>query len=111
MANLLGSLSLLMNSVGISTGWRVIQGSPDFFSITKKMHNALQGGKINLTDRKKEIYRRVIRQNAIRNHLDHDLVIVHDPQPMAGLPKIFAQSYRNCYHTPHRKVIEFPRSR
>ncbi len=83
VANLLGSLSLLMNSVGITTGWRVIQGSPDFFSITKKMHNALQGGKINLTDRKKEIYRRVIRQNAIRNHLDHDLVIVHDPQPLA----------------------------
>jgi trehalose synthase len=83
VANLLGSLSLLMNSVGISTGWRVIQGSPDFFSITKKMHNALQGGKINLTDRKIEIYRRVIRQNAIRNHLDHDLVIVHDPQPLA----------------------------
>ncbi len=83
VANLLDSLSLLMNSVGITTGWRVIQGSPDFFSITKKMHNALQGGKINLTDRKKQIYRRVIRENAIRNHLDHDLVIVHDPQPLA----------------------------
>jgi trehalose synthase len=43
VAELLGSLTLLMNSLGIKTGWRVIQGSPDFFSITKKMHNALQG--------------------------------------------------------------------
>jgi trehalose synthase len=39
---LLGSLTLLMNSLGIETGWRTIHGPPDFFSVTKKMHNALQ---------------------------------------------------------------------
>ena len=42
VAELLSSVSLMMNSVGIKTGWRIIQGPPDFFSITKKMHNALQ---------------------------------------------------------------------
>ncbi len=52
------------------------------------MHNALQGGDIDLTDIKKQIYEEVAYENAIRNHLDHDLVIVHDPQP---LPMI------NCY--------------
>jgi trehalose synthase len=72
-----------MNCVGIKTGWRMIQGSPDFFSITKKMHNALQGGKINLTRRKLQIYEEVIYENSIRNHLDHDVVIIHDPQPLA----------------------------
>jgi trehalose synthase len=82
VAELLGSMTILMNSIGIKTGWRVIQGSPDFFSITKKMHNALQGGEINLTDRKKEIYEDVVFENAFRNHLDHDLVIIHDPQPL-----------------------------
>jgi trehalose synthase len=82
VAELLGSMTILMNSVGIKTGWRVIQGSPDFFSITKKMHNALQGGEINLTDRKKEIFEGVVYENAIRNHLEHDLVIIHDPQPL-----------------------------
>jgi trehalose synthase len=82
VAELLGSMTILMNSVGIKTGWRVIQGSPDFFSITKKMHNALQGGEINLTDRKKEIFEEVVYENAIRNHLEHDLVIIHDPQPL-----------------------------
>ena len=50
VAELLTSLTLLMNSVGIKTGWRVIQGAPDFFTITKKMHNALQGGEINLSE-------------------------------------------------------------
>jgi trehalose synthase len=82
VAELLGSMTILMNSAGIKTGWRVIQGSPDFFSITKKMHNALQGGEINLTDRKKEIFEEVVYENTIRTHLDHDLVIIHDPQPL-----------------------------
>jgi trehalose synthase len=82
VAELLGSLTLLMNSAGIKTGWRVIQGSPDFFSVTKKMHNALQGGDINLSERKKEIYEGVVSENAIRNHLDHDRVYIHDPQPL-----------------------------
>ena len=82
VASLLSSMSLLFNSVGIKTGWRVIQGSPDFFSITKKMHNALQGNEINLSETKKKIYEKVIEENAIRNHLDHDLVIIHDPQPL-----------------------------
>lgn len=82
VAELLGSMTILMNSIGIKTGWRVIHGSPDFFSITKKMHNALQGGEINLTDRKKEIYEGVVYENAVRNHLEHDMVIIHDPQPL-----------------------------
>jgi trehalose synthase len=82
VSQLLSSLTLLMNSLDIKTGWRVIHGPPDFFSITKKIHNALQGGNINLTDRKKHVYETVVYENAIRNHLDHDLVIIHDPQPL-----------------------------
>lgn len=82
VAELLSSFVLLINSLGIKTGWRVIQGTPDFFSITKKMHNALQGGTINLSNRKKAIYESVIVENAVRNHLDHDIVVIHDPQPL-----------------------------
>lgn len=82
VAELLSPLTLLMNSVGLKTGWRIIQGEPDFFSVTKKMHNALQGGEINMTQLKRDIYQRVTHENAIRNHLDHDLVIIHDPQPL-----------------------------
>jgi len=82
VSQILASLTLLMNSLGIETGWRVVHGPPDFFSVTKKFHNALQGAEINLTDRKKEIYERVVYENAVRNHLDHDVVFVHDPQPL-----------------------------
>ena len=82
VAEIVSSLTLLMNSLGIKTGWRAIQGPPDFFSITKKMHTALQGGKINLSRQKMQIYEDVNFENSVRNHLDHDIVIIHDPQPL-----------------------------
>src|SRR5947209_17771205 len=82
VAEMLSSLTLLWNSLGLRTEWRVIQGTPDFFSITKKMHNALQGAEIDLSSVKKEIYEQVIYENSVRNFLDHDFVIVHDPQPL-----------------------------
>ncbi len=82
VAEILSSLTLLMNSSGIRTGWRVIEGRPDFFSVTKKMHNALQGADINFTDLKVQIYEEVAFENAARLHLNHDVVIVHDPQPL-----------------------------
>jgi trehalose synthase len=112
VAEILSSLTLLMNASGIETGWRVIEGRPDFFSITKKMHNALQGGDINLTDLKVQIYEEVAFENAARLHLDHDVVVVHDPQP---LPLI--QHYRKkapwiwrCHidlSQPHQDVWDY----
>lgn len=82
VAEILNSLIILMNDVGIKTDWRVLHGNPDFFSVTKKFHNALQGEKINLTDLKKKIYYITNANNAIFTHLNHDFVIVHDPQPL-----------------------------
>ena len=82
VAEMLSSMTLLMNSLGLQTEWRVIQGTPDFFSITKKVHNALQGGEIDLTSIKKEIFEQVIYENSVRNFIRHDFVIVHDPQPL-----------------------------
>src|SRR2546421_12668860 len=82
VAEMLSSLTLLMNSLGLRTEWRVLQGTPDFFSITKKMHNALQGGEIDLSSIKREIFEQVVYENSVRNFLDHDFVIGHDPQPL-----------------------------
>jgi len=82
VAEILMSMTLLMNQLGIKSGWRTIIGRPDFFLITKNMHNALQGGKMDLTDAKKLIYEEVVYENSIRTHLDHDFVIIHDPQPL-----------------------------
>ncbi|MCE5337494.1 MAG: glycosyltransferase [Methanomicrobiaceae archaeon] len=112
VSQLLASLTLLMNSLDIQTGWRVVHGPPDFFSVTKKFHNALQGADINLTGRKKEIYEQVVHENAVRNHLNHDMVFIHDPQP---LPMITHYRKKNpwiwrCHidlTKPNRKVWNY----
>jgi trehalose synthase len=82
VAELLSSLTLLQHSLGVRADWRLIQGSPEFFSVTKKIHNALQGAQINLSGLKKDVYEGVICQNALRMDLDEQLVVVHDPQPL-----------------------------
>jgi len=112
VAALLSSLTLLMNASGIRTGWRVIQGRPDFFSITKKMHNALQGGNIELTDLKVQIYEEVAYENAARLHIDHDVVIVHDPQPLPLIQHFRKKSpwVWRCHvdlSNPHRDVWDY----
>ncbi len=112
VAELLSSLTLLMNASGIRTGWRVIEGRPDFFSVTKKMHNALQGGDINLTDLKVQIYEEVVFENAARLHLDHDVVIVHDPQPLPLIRHMRKKSpwIWRCHvdlSRPHRDVWNY----
>src|SRR5207253_10161369 len=76
VAEMLSSMTLLMKSLGLQTEWRVIQGTPDFFSITKKMHNALQGGDIDLSSIKKEIFGQVNYENSIGNFLRPVLLIV-----------------------------------
>lgn len=91
VAEILYSLVLLMNDVGIDTGWRILHGSQDFFDTTKKFHNALQGAKINLSERKKNLYLEVNENFSKFTHLDHDCVIIHDPQPLA-----LVRNYRKC---------------
>lgn len=83
VAEILNNLVLLINDLGVRLGWRVLKGSDTFFQITKEFHNAFQGADIHLTQRKKEIYEQVNKNNAMMTHLDgHDMVIVHDPQPL-----------------------------
>ncbi len=83
VAEILNSLVPLMNNVGIDTGWRTLHGYPDFFEITKKFHNALQGDKVNLTSRKKALYLQTNERFSEYTHLHHDYVVIHDPQPLA----------------------------
>ena len=83
VAEILSSLTLLMNDVGIKTGWRLLKGSQDFFNVTKKFHNALQGENIRLSENKKKIYTECSEINSIIMHIHSlDAIIVHDPQPL-----------------------------
>jgi len=112
VAEILNSLVILLNDVGIETDWRILHGNLDFFTITKKFHNALQGDRINLSSKKKEIYYINNVNNAIFSHINHDFVVVHDPQP---LPIITCYKKRQpwvwrCHidiSTPMREVWDY----
>ncbi len=82
VAEILYSLVHLMNDVGIQTEWRILHGNPAFFEITKKFHNALQGGELHLTEQKKQLYQQVNEDFSQMTHMNHDCVVIHDPQPL-----------------------------
>jgi trehalose synthase len=82
VTEILTPLTLMMNALGIETGWRQIQGTPAFFNSTKKLHNALQGERVELSDDEKAVYEQVVFENATRLHLSGCAVVVHDPQPL-----------------------------
>ena len=82
VAEILSSLVPLMNNVGIEADWRILHGTPDLFTITKKFHNALQGDSINLTEIKKQLYVGTNEAFSTYCHIDADCVFVHDPQPL-----------------------------
>ena len=82
VAVILKRLVPLMNDIGLTAEWRVLQGTPDFFTITKKFHNALQGEDIHFTDIKQQVYLETNEEFSMYAHLDEDCVIIHDPQPL-----------------------------
>jgi trehalose synthase len=83
VTELLTPLTLMMNATGIETDWHLIQGTPGYFGCTKKLHNTLQGQRVEFSDAEKAIYEQVVFENATRLHLDDcDAIVVHDPQPL-----------------------------
>ena len=85
VAELLHTHVPLMNDLGIETSWMLIEGSDAFFAVTKAMHNALQGAETQIDDQMRDAYWERIRDNAHEMPRDFDVVVIHDPQPMAML--------------------------
>jgi len=88
VAEILARLVPLMADLGIDARWEVIDGTPEFFAVTKSLHNALQGNSVMLSNRQLDAYQDVNRRNAasLRDRLkDADFVFIHDPQPAALL--------------------------
>jgi len=82
VAELLDSLIPLLNDAGADVGWDIFHGNTDFFQITKKFHNALQGAVIDLTDIKKQNYIEATQNFFSYQKINQNLVVVHDPQPL-----------------------------
>ncbi|MBU6389492.1 glycosyltransferase [Patescibacteria group bacterium] len=77
----------LLHSLGIEVTWLVMPGNRQFFAVTKKIHNGLQGADISLTEAERSIYS---RQNEITGkelaQYAADLYEIHDPQPAGVYP-------------------------
>ncbi len=74
----------LMADAGLDVEWRVIRGADELFTVTKAIHNGLQGDPRSLTDEEQAIFARYNAENAAHFDADaYDYVIVHDPQPVA----------------------------
>jgi trehalose synthase len=89
VAEMLVTLVPLMRDVGLNAEWRVIEGTDEFFNVTKAFHNGLQGMDLPLTDDMKAIWRRYNESNAAAFEGEYDFVVVHDPQP-AGMKALRA---------------------
>jgi len=106
----------LMNDLGVATTWVVIEGSDSFFNVTKAVHNALQGAETQLDDDMRETYWERMHANAAEMPDDYDVVVVHDPQPVALLQVLDEGSRRKgrwvwrCHidlSAPYRPVWDF----
>ncbi len=86
VAEMLQTLLAYVRGVGVDTRWLVLSALPDFFVITKRLHNALHGepgdgGPLGAAEQD-------VVTDTLRSNLDDmvsrvrpgDLVVLHDPQ-------------------------------
>ena len=85
VAELLATHVPLLQSVGLDADWQVMQGSDQFFSVTKGVHNALQGADLDWTPDMQRAYLEKVLANSLLFDGHWDFVVVHDPQPAAIL--------------------------
>lgn len=83
VAELLYYMIPLMTDVGLEVEWRVLERDDGFFTITKALHNSLQGMRGLWSRAMASSYLAKSVQYAERFSGDFDFIIVHDPQPMA----------------------------
>jgi trehalose synthase len=89
VSEILGWMVPLMEELGLSARWDVISGPPEFYRLTKTLHNGLQGMAVTLHPGDLRLHHEVNREQAERLNLEADVVFVHDPQPIY-LPRFTA---------------------
>jgi trehalose synthase len=97
VAEMLHVLLPLCLGVGVPAPWFVIEGEPEFFITTKRLHNRLHGNRGDsgpLNDVELAVMKGVAAREApalLAELRPGDVVILHDPQP-AGLAKILKEN-------------------
>ena len=83
VAEMLNRLVPLLSELEVATHWDVITGGNDFFEVTKAFHNALHGSPYELSKAAQDIFLMYNEQNRERMKFEEELVVIHDPQPLA----------------------------
>ncbi|HZB23959.1 MAG TPA: glycosyltransferase, partial [Gaiellaceae bacterium] len=106
VAEMLQTLLAYVRGAGVDARWLVIDGDPEFFAITKRIHNGIygspgDGGPLGSAERRH--YELIARRNA--EHLlalvkPGDVILLHDPQP-AGLAASVARAGANVVWRCH----------
>jgi trehalose synthase len=94
VVELLRPLLAYARGAGIDARWLVIEGPPEFFELTKRIHNRLHGSVGDggaLDEDARRLYEHVLEENTAQflGRIDtDDVVIVHDPQPAGLVPAL-----------------------
>ena len=94
VAEMLRPLLGYVKGLGIDTRWLVIEGTSEFFRITKRLHHALHGSRgdgSHLGEREHAVYEQVLQTNAeelLRHVRPRDIVLLHDPQTAGMVPHL-----------------------
>ena len=86
VAEILQWMIPLSRELGLDVDWEVIQGDESFFTVTKAMHNGLQGDRLDFNNQMTNIHLETNKREAERlesSLRDADFVFIHDPQPAA----------------------------
>lgn len=94
VAEMLQTLLAYVRGAGVDARWLVIEGDPEFFAVTKRIHNGLygspgDGGGLGKAARRR--YERTLRRNAdeLRAVVQpRDVVLLHDPQTAGLAPEL-----------------------
>jgi trehalose synthase len=112
VAEMLHSLLRYARGFGIDVRWLVLDASPAFFRITKRIHNALHGSPGDgspLGPEQAAEFERVSQQNAAGLQTlirPDDIVICHDPQTVGLIPTLLRKGALVAFrcHIGHEKL-------
>ncbi|MBI2797788.1 glycosyltransferase [Candidatus Saccharibacteria bacterium] len=86
VAELLHSQIPLFRDLGLYADWLVLPSNNHFFTITKNLHNCLQGHCALPNQFELEHYSKYLQEAAVDIPQDGDLYILHDPQTLGLAP-------------------------
>jgi len=115
VAEILERMIPLLNQLGVDVRWNVINGSDEFFEVTKKFHNALHGKREKISSHDFALFSEVTEQNLKEMSFYGDILFVHDPQPVGLIAKkkeIGRKWLWRCHidvSSPDKKVWSFLR--